>query len=88
MTGTGTGTITSSPGTLSCGVVNGSCTNNFAKTTVVTLTATPSTGSVFAGWSSNCAAVLTSPTDPTSGQHLQCTVTMNNNMTVGGIFNP
>ncbi len=88
MTGTGTGTITSSPGTLSCGVVNGSCTNSFAKTTVVTLTAAPSAGSIFAGWSSNCAVVLSSATDPTSGQHLQCTVTMNNNLTVGGIFNP
>jgi trimeric autotransporter adhesin len=88
MTGTGAGTITSSPGTLACGVVNGSCTNSFAKTTVVTLTAAPAAGSVFAGWSSNCAAVAASATDPTTGAHLQCTITMSNNQTVGGIFNP
>jgi uncharacterized protein YidB (DUF937 family) len=88
MTGTGTGTITSSPGTISCGVVNGSCTNNFAKGTVVTLTAAPASGAKFAGWSSNCIAVLGSPTDPTTGAPLKCTVTLNNNVTAGGIFNP
>jgi trimeric autotransporter adhesin len=68
--------------------VNGTCTNSFAKTTVVTLTAAPAAGSVFAGWSSNCAAVAASATDPTTGAHLQCTITMSNNQTVGGIFNP
>lgn len=88
MTGTGTGTITSSPGTISCGVVNGNCTNSYTKNTAVTLTAAPAVGSVFAGWSSNCTPVNSSPTDPTSGQHLQCTVTLTNNITVGGIFNP
>jgi Big-like domain-containing protein len=88
MTGTGAGTITSSPGTIACGVINGTCTNNFAKTTVVTLTATPTASASFAGWSSNCAPVLASATDARSGQHLQCTITMSNNMTVGGIFNP
>ena len=88
MTGTGTGTITSSPGTISCGVVNGNCTNSYTRNVVVTLTAAPAAGSVFAGWSSNCAPVAGSATDPTTGQHLQCTITMSNNETVGGIFNP
>ncbi|HEY5057090.1 MAG TPA: Ig-like domain-containing protein [Acidobacteriaceae bacterium] len=88
MTGTGAGTITSSPGTIACGVINGTCTNNFAKTTVVTLTATPTGSASFAGWSSTCVPVLASATDAKSGQHLQCTITMSNNMTVGGIFNP
>lgn len=88
MTGAGAGVITSSPGTIDCGVVNGSCTNNIGKGTAVTLTAAPGTGSVFAGWSSNCAPVTSGPKDPTTGAYTECTITMSNNETVGGIFNP
>jgi YVTN family beta-propeller protein/YD repeat-containing protein len=48
--GTGTGTVTSSPAGINCG---SDCNENYSKGTQVTLTATPSTGSSFAGWSGN-----------------------------------
>ncbi|MBL0214044.1 MAG: hypothetical protein IPQ07_09175 [Myxococcales bacterium] len=51
LAGTGTGTITSLPAGISCGA---SCEASFPKDTVITLTATPGTGSVFAGWSGAC----------------------------------
>jgi len=47
-TGTGSGTVTSSPAGISC---PGNCTGNYDFATSVTLTATPASGSVFAGWS-------------------------------------
>ena len=46
--GAGSGTVTSSPAGISCG---GTCAASFASGTVVTLTATPGSGSAFAGWS-------------------------------------
>ncbi len=46
--GTGSGTVTSSPAGIDCGAA---CANSYAGGTVVTLTATPASGSVFAGWS-------------------------------------
>jgi Divergent InlB B-repeat domain len=46
-TGTGTGTVTSSPGGITCGA---DCTEAFLSGTVVTLTPTPATGSVFSSW--------------------------------------
>ena len=49
--GTGSGTITSSPAGIACGAT---CTAAFAQDTVITLTAVPSTGSVFGGWSGAC----------------------------------
>jgi len=49
--GTGTGSVTSSPAGITC---PGACTNSYASGTVVTLTATPATGSTFAGWSGAC----------------------------------
>lgn len=45
--GTGSGTVSSSPAGISCG---GDCTADYDDGTSVTLTATPSGGSVFAGW--------------------------------------
>lgn len=82
MAGTGSGTITSSPGTIACGsaAAGATCSGTFTLGTVVTLTATPAAGSVFGGWSSKCAAVPSNP--------MACTVQMNNNETVGAIFNP
>lgn len=62
------------------------CTGTFTVGTVVTLTATadptkPSpSGSKFDGWSSNCT--------PVPGNPNQCTITMNNNTSVGAIFDP
>lgn len=62
--GTGSGTVTSSPpGT------------SFAIGTIVTLTATPATGSTFSGWSGACAGTGS------------CVVTMDANKTVTATFN-
>jgi hypothetical protein len=82
MAGTGTGTITSSPGTIACGspAAGATCSGTFTLGTVVTLTATPGSGSVFGGWSSKCTPLLANP--------MACTVQMNNNETVGAVFNP
>jgi len=49
--GDGRGKITSSPAGVRCG---SSCTFGFAQGTFVTLTATPSRGSTFLGWSGAC----------------------------------
>jgi hypothetical protein len=46
--GTGTGTIGSSPAGITCGA---DCSEPYAAGTSVTLTATPASGSAFAGWS-------------------------------------
>ncbi len=53
--GAGMGTITSSPAGISCGA---ECSGSFTKDTVVTLTAAPATGSVFAGWTGACTGTL------------------------------
>jgi uncharacterized repeat protein (TIGR02543 family) len=60
-TGTGTGTVTSSPAGIDCG---STCVKSFAKNTVVTLTPTADASSTFTGWSGDCTG-----TGP-------CTVTM------------
>ncbi len=70
--GTGTGTVTSSPAGVSCG---GDCSENYASGTVVTLTASATSGSTFAGWSGNCAGIGT------------CTVTMSQARSVAATFN-
>ena len=46
--GTGAGTVTSSPAGINCGAT---CSANFNNGSSVTLTASPATGSSFAGWS-------------------------------------
>ncbi len=47
-TGAGSGTVTSNPAGINCGAT---CAGNFARGSPVTLTASASGGSVFAGWS-------------------------------------
>jgi len=47
-TGSGTGTVTSSPSGINCGA---DCIEDYNTGTVVTLTASPNTGSIFSGWS-------------------------------------
>lgn len=71
--GSGTGTVRSIPAGIDCGAV---CTSTgFPVGTDVTLTAAPSAGSVFAGWSDACSG--TSPT---------CTVRMDGSRSVTASF--
>jgi hypothetical protein len=72
--GTGYGTVTSSPAGIDCG---NTCDAQFASGTTVTLTATPDTGSVFSGWSDDCS---------TCGTNSTCDITMNANKTCTAVF--
>jgi hypothetical protein len=67
-TGSGSGTVTSSPGGINCG---SDCSENYLISTQVTLTAAPAAGSTFEGWS-GC--------DSTNGT--SCVVTIDGNKTV------
>jgi hypothetical protein len=76
--GLGSGTVTSADGVINCTTVGGAaCTGNYVLGATVTLTAVPSPGSTFGGWSSNCVP----DANPT------CSIIMNNNEPVGAIFN-
>lgn len=59
VSGTGSGTITSSPTGISCtlvnGVASGACSHGFPPGTVVSLTRTAAAGWQFAGWGGDCA---------------------------------
>ena len=54
--GTGAGTVTSVPAGIACGA---DCSESVAPGTQLTLTASPSTGSTFAGWSGACSGTGT-----------------------------
>jgi lysyl endopeptidase len=71
--GSGTGTISSSPGGINCGTT---CNASFPAGTSVTLMATPNLGSSFAGWSGACA-----------GSNVSCTVPANASTSVAATFN-
>jgi hypothetical protein len=70
-TGSGSGTVTSSPVGISCG---GTCTAQFNDGTPVTLTAASAPSSKFAGWSGDCSGTGT------------CALTMSANHTVTASF--
>lgn len=70
--GTGTGTVTSSPSGINCG---SDCDQPYSYGTVVTLTATASGGSQFAGWSGACSGTSS------------CSVTMDAAKSVTATFN-
>ena len=70
--GTGSGTLSSSPAGINCGAT---CSANFAQGTSVSLTPTPASGSVFAGWGGACSGTGS------------CTVTMDAAKSVSATFN-
>jgi hypothetical protein len=69
--GTGSGTVVSNPSGVSCGT---DCSHTYTSGTAVTLTATPASGSAFAGWSGACSGTGA------------CTVTMSGARSVGAAF--
>lgn len=68
--GTGVGTVTSAPAGISC---PSTCTANFNGGTSVILTATPNSGSTFAGWSGACSGVGTCSVSMTAAQSVTAT---------------
>ena len=70
--GNGSGTVSSSPSGISCGAT---CSASFTSGTNVTLSATPASGSTFAGWSGAC-----------SGTAATCTVSMTQARSVTATF--
>ena len=69
--GNGTGTITSAPGGIDCGTT---CRASYVSGTQITLTATPSANSTFAGWGGACSGTAS------------CVVTMTANESVTANF--
>ena len=75
---TGNGLVSSSPSGINCANPAASgqaCTANYQTGTSVTLTAAPSAGYTFAGWSGGC-----------SGTANTCSIAMNNNKSVTALF--
>lgn len=79
--GNGAGAVTSSPAGVNCllqmNTLAGDCRQSFTIDSVITLTARPVSGSVFAGWSGACAA---------SGASSTCVMTMDAPKTIAGMF--
>ena len=70
-TGSGSGTVTSSPGGIDCG---STCSHAYDAGTAVALTATPAAGSVFSGWSGACSGTA------------ECNLTMDKAKAVAATF--
>jgi hypothetical protein len=73
-TGTGSGTVTSSPAGIECG---STCTAEFEEGKEVTLSASPATGSIFAGWSgSGCSGTGTCKVTMSTAKEVTATFTL------------
>ena len=70
--GAGTGTVTSSPAGVNCGTT---CAASYASGTAVTLTATPLSGSTFAGWSGACVGTGSCIVTMTAARNVTATFT-------------
>ena len=70
--GTGSGIISSSPSGISCGAT---CSASFTSGSSVTLTATPATGSSFAGWTGACTGTGTCVVNMSTAQSVTATFT-------------
>lgn len=77
--GTGAGTVTSSPAGISCGAT---CSATFPGGTSVTLAASPTSGSVFSGWSGACAGTGTCSVSMTTSRNVTATFTAVSALTV------
>lgn len=75
--GTGSGTVTSNPAVINCGV---NCFGSFAHNAFVYLTALADAGSLFAGWGGDVCNATSTPS--------VCTVGMSNDKTVVPVFEP
>jgi Domain of unknown function (DUF4214)/Divergent InlB B-repeat domain len=71
VSGPGSGVVSSTPAGITC---PGDCSENYGANTLVALNATPTAGSVFAGWSGACSGTGA------------CTVTMSNSIFVTATF--
>lgn len=77
----GNGTVTSDEGEISCPAT---CASEHDAGTIVTLTATPDTGSAFAGWSGACIGI--DDCQVTMGQAQAVTATFDIEFTPGNVF--
>ena len=72
--GNGSGTLTSSPAGINCGLT---CAASYDSNTVVALTATPSTGSAFTGWSGACTGTGACNVTMDAAKSVTATFTLN-----------
>ena len=72
-TGTGSGNVASTPTGIACGT---DCMENYDYNTMVTLTATPSSGSSFTGWSGACAGAAMCVVSMTQARGVTATFTL------------
>ena len=83
-TGSGSGTVTSSPAGIDCGTT---CSASYASGAVVRLTAAPAAGSIFAGWSGDCTGTATTASVTTSASK-SCTASFTFNTSCTPPGNP